>query len=80
MYTPQDVHDRLSSLVTAIREDHNRVYPDNLSGGYAYTVGYFESFVSRVLVAYVPANRRHELIEMIDAHVNSFKEKENVVS
>lgn len=63
----------------AVMDDYEATY-DRKDGSYAYTLGYFESFMARVLTAYVPANRRHELLEMINEHINSIKEKHNVVS
>ena len=45
--------------------------------GYAYASGYMEIFMGDVLTAYVPANLRHELIDMLDKRIAMIKENDN---
>lgn len=61
-----EIDEKIKELTIALREDHD----------YAYVCGYMESFFSRIVRAYVPANRHHELIELLDMHLNTNKEGE----
>lgn len=61
----KDIDEKLTVFCDTLREEFNK-RNNSPSDGYAYTLGFFQSFMARVLTAYVPANLRHELIDMID--------------
>ena len=63
-----DIKVAVQQLTIALREKNE----------YAYVAGYMESFYTRLLTAYVPANRRHDMLELFEAHIKSVREDENV--
>ena len=63
-----DIKIAVQQLTIALREKNE----------YAYVAGYMESFYTRLLTAYVPANRRHDMLELFEAHIKSVREDENV--
>lgn len=69
----KDIEERLTDYINAVRDGYTKEYgtPD---GGYPYALGYFQSFMGRVLTAYVPADKRHELIAMFDEHIKMLKD------
>jgi hypothetical protein len=60
-----DIKVAVQELTIALREKHE----------YAYITGYMESFYTRLLTAYVPANRRFDMLELFAAHVKSIREE-----
>ena len=63
-----DIKIAVQQLTIALREKNE----------YAYVAGYMESFYTRLLIAYVPVNRRFDMLELFAAHVKSIREDENV--
>jgi len=60
-----DIKIAVQQLTVALREKNE----------YAYVAGYMESFYTRLLTAYVPANRRHDMLELFEAHIKSVREE-----
>lgn len=61
------IQDRLKRTIDELRTGFERKY--ETSDGSAYALGYMESFMADVLTAYVPANMRHQLLEMFDKRI-----------
>ena len=60
---PKELEDKMNEL-TKVLVNH-----DN----YAYCAGFNQSLYARIIKAYVPANRHHDVIDLIQMHIDSFK-------
>jgi hypothetical protein len=61
------IQDRLKRTIDELKTGFERKF--DATDGSAYALGYMESFMADVLTAYVPANMRHQLLEMFDKRI-----------
>jgi hypothetical protein len=61
----------LNELEDKVKELRNILVKEE--GEYAFTCGYMESMFTRIINAYVPARRHHNVIDIIQAHIDGIK-------
>lgn len=60
----------LNELETKIKELRELLIKEE---GSSYALGYMESLYTRIIKAYVPANRHHEVVDLFTIHIDGMK-------
>lgn len=64
------VSEAIEQFIDAVQNGYKQKYPE---GSYAFSLGYYSSFSTRMLYKYIPTERRDEFIREMEEQIKSLK-------